>query len=401
MSTAFEKAPGVSEVSIDGDSLVLFSTDSQQVYGLNPAAAFAWRQLCLGATTEVVAETLATALAVSAEQARGQVSALLEAWRSAGLVAGGPEAGAPPEATPPPAATGQPSARASGQAPFEQDYALLGSIVRVGVPTQAIMASVAAVLGHLVAPAGSLPDQRIDVERANGGFAVHTAREPVVQVDGPRAIVPVVKGLFWQAALAAHAHLLNIHGGVVGDGRACLLLPGAAGSGKSTLTAGLVAAGYAYFSDEIALLEAPSLTVRAVPLALCVKDTGWDVVGELFPRLATLEHHLRGDGKTVKYLPPTDGLRRPPAEVCYDVAGLVFPTYTAGAATDLAPLAKLDALQALFDQCVHVPGALTAEDVAGVVRWIEARPCYRLRHGSLSSAVAAIRDLGCLAVPGA
>jgi hypothetical protein len=44
---------------------------------------------------------------------------------------------------------------------------------------------------------------------------------------------------------------VHIHGGLVDDGKLAVLLPGASGSGKSSLTAWLVARGFALSTDEV------------------------------------------------------------------------------------------------------------------------------------------------------
>ncbi len=117
-------------------------------------------------------------------------------------------------------------------------------------------------------------------------------------------LAPIVKSAFWQSAVNAHDFLFYIHAGVVGLGNTCLLMPAAAGSGKSSLTAALVHGGFLYYSDEVALIQRADFRVPPVPLAICVKSTGWDLMTKYFPALAELPTHLRGDGKLVRYIAP-------------------------------------------------------------------------------------------------
>jgi hypothetical protein len=77
-----------------------------------------------------------------------------------------------------------------------------------------------------------------------------------------------------------------MHAGVVAGPAGAILLPAPPGSGKSTLTAALVATGLDYFSDEVALLAEEDLAVMPFPLAMCVKDTGIDVLASRFPAIA-------------------------------------------------------------------------------------------------------------------
>lgn len=104
--------------------------------------------------------------------------------------------------------------------------------------------------------------------------------------------------------MIAHSFLLDIHAGVIGDGKYCYLLPAESGSGKSTLTAALVHSGFEYFSDEVALLDENNFHVQPAPMATCVKNTGVKTLSRYYPELPQLKEHLRGDGKRVRYMPP-------------------------------------------------------------------------------------------------
>src|SRR5207248_7631775 len=95
---------------------------------------------------------------------------------------------------------------------------------------------------------------------------------------------PLVKSLLWDSAVTAHNFLLYIHAGVVATGENCILLPASPGSGKSSLTAALVKRGFRYFSDEVSLVEPATFRVPPVPLAICVKSTGWELMARYFPQ---------------------------------------------------------------------------------------------------------------------
>src|SRR5215469_15121217 len=116
----------------------------------------------------------------------------------------------------------------------------------------------------------------------------------------------------------------------MGDKR--VLLPAAAGSGKSSLTAALVHRGYRYLSDEVALIEPSTFRVPPVPLAVCVKSTGWDVMRRYFPDIEALMAHQRADGKRIRYIPPARASVQTARAL---VSHIVFPRYDANAVTEL------------------------------------------------------------------
>jgi hypothetical protein len=107
-----------------------------------------------------------------------------------------------------------------------------------------------------------------------------------------------------QTAVQRYPYLLEIHAGVVSNREKCLLFPAAPGSGKTTLTAGLAAAGFQYFSDEVALLEEPELEVWPVPISLSIKSGALECLTPLFPQLRRSAKHTREDVETVTYLNP-------------------------------------------------------------------------------------------------
>ena len=197
------------------------------------------------------------------------------------------------------------SLQAYGAARFvdERVYALLGAAVRVRFTSGEQHDFVHPILAHLERPEAA-PTATVELIEESGTHHICLDGAVDRSVAGIDRIGPVVKWLVWEAAVNTHRFFLDIHAGVVGDGESVTLLPAASGSGKSSLTAALSRAGFDYFSDEIALLEEPALTVRPIPLAVCVKSTGWDLMAPFFPELRSLKSHHRADDKIVRYVPP-------------------------------------------------------------------------------------------------
>jgi hypothetical protein len=67
-------------------------------------------------------------------------------------------------------------------------------------------------------------------------------------------------------------HLIGMHAAAVAYKNNCILFPAECGSGKSTLTAALVAGGFQYCSDDMVLLAAPPMRMRPVPMAMGIKS---------------------------------------------------------------------------------------------------------------------------------
>lgn len=225
-------------------------------------------------------------------------------------------------------------------------------------------------------------------------IAIYRDGQPIGLCNGPEGLVPAVHDLLWLEIVDLHGFFLELHAGVVGGGPlgadGCMLLPARPGSGKSTLTAALVQAGWDYLSDEIALLDAATMRVAPVPTALCVKHSGLDPVVEFWPAAKDLAFHLRTDGKRVAYLaPPIERVVPPDARMA--VRAIVFPRYRQGRDLTWSELSQTDALRRLVDECVAISGRLDVARAQALVNWIANIPCHELTYGSTTSAVSAIR----------
>jgi hypothetical protein len=63
----------------------------------------------------------------------------------------------------------------------------------------------------------------------------------------------------------------------------------------------------------------------------------------------------------------------------------------AGAETRLTPLARVDALSRLMEECLVVPVPLTLRRIQRLVRWFQQIRCYELTMASLDEAVGLVR----------
>jgi hypothetical protein len=366
------------------DDGVLFSEPRQELHRLNTAGAIIWCHMVDGLDEARIAARLQADQGLDEATASEFVAAALADWRALGLLDGF----VPPAVTAAPAAAEILPPYPSAEPAFvaERHYALAGVTLRYRFTDAAHAAQVHPVLAHLASGPGDGPT--LDVVGSERGVALYRDREPCSPYAAPDELVPMAKHLAWSSALRGRAFLLDIHAGVVACRGAAVLLPAPPGSGKSTLTAALVHAGFQFFSDEVALLQA-DFSVRPFPLALCVKDTGLAAMAPLFPEVLDLPLHRRGDGKRVAYLPPRRASLPQPTQGC-PVRSIIFPRYQAGAPTSCRKLARAEALQRLLGQCLIVAGHLDAATVRRLVGWVASVPCAELVYDALSEAVAAV-----------
>ena len=274
----------------------------------------------------------------------------------------------------------------------EQCYRLLETCALIRYGAWAQKRLVDSVLGHLATDEPCGPTLTIELKaekRANYTMRSDVYRDgvPIASARGLSFLGPIVKAAIWQAAVSAHDFFLYIHAGVVGNGTSCLLLPATAGSGKSSLTMALVHRGFQYFSDEVALVEPGTFHVLPMPLAMAIKDSGWELMARYYPALELLPIHIRSDFKVLRYLPPpVNAVAQAPSAVRH----IIFPHYQPGAQTKLVPLCRAEALGRLMDQCLGLRRRLDGDNVRAIVAWMRSIECYELTHSCLEAAVDAI-----------
>jgi hypothetical protein len=273
----------------------------------------------------------------------------------------------------------------------ERSYRLLDTNFRLNFASAEAESCVHAALGHLAIDEAAESHVTFDVVGGSDGYAVLDGLIPVRYARELEQLAPLVKNAVAVAAITRCRLFLQLHAGVVSNGERCILFPGAAGSGKTTLTAGLTFAGFSYFSDEVAVLEEDTLGVRPFPLALGVKRGALKAIAELWPDAEGLEAHTRIDGEQVRYLAlPAE--RCATAETACAAGWIIFPRYGADFETELRPISRADALHRMIHECMIPPRSLDERRVEKLVQWMRTLECYELPMSSLGKAVELVTE---------
>jgi hypothetical protein len=269
-------------------------------------------------------------------------------------------------------------------------YRMLSTTFCIGYGSQSQENWVHPVLAHLEFEPPAKADVVIDLLEGHTGHLVLRDIVPVAHCARLEQLAPLVKSHILRIAIDRYPFFLHFHAGVVALGGAALLLPGAPGSGKSTLTAGLALSGFGYVSDEVALFDDETLAVPPVPLSLGIKLGAVEVLTPIWPHLRDLPVHRREDGKEVRYLNPAGTVS---ATARLPIRWIVFPTYAPTETTRLEPLPRPEALRRLMRECLTVPKPLDRWGVERLVQWMRGVSCYALPMGSLEDAVALVAGL--------
>jgi hypothetical protein len=204
-------------------------------------------------------------------------------------------------------------------------------------------------------------------------------------------VFPHIATLFFVRACEALEDRLLFHAAVLEKDGTTIVLPGEAGSGKTTLAAALIIHGCRFFSDEIAVLNVESLCVSPLPLPMSIKPGSVEPLSRYYAGLSERPVHQRVDGKKVRYLSPPIPNLTETFEVSAPVDYIVFPKYREGAENRLNMLDKFETMQRLA-----MTGSsnrdITNRDVEAMIALVENSPCYEIVYSDLSKAVALLEN---------
>ena len=251
------------------------------------------------------------------------------------------------------------------------------------------------VLGTLRVDPSATVDHRYTIVRADdASYTLRFDGNDIVRQVPPAT---VYGHLFWHVNRAAidgcdDRVLLHSAGAVGADGRA-VILPAAMEAGKTTLVAGLVRAGYAYLSDEAVGIDVESGRVLGYPKPLSVDRGSWSVLPELRPRVEPDVAPFVG----VQWQVPASDLGVVTAWA--EAAIVVVPHYRSGGGAEVSALNPAETLVGLAENSfnLHRFGRRGFATLATLARRY---PGYRLVHGDLDQAVAAIGSLVGVNAPG-
>jgi len=208
-------------------------------------------------------------------------------------------------------------------------------------------------------------------------------------VEGPD-LRDLLQRLSWHVnttAMRTCTDLLLVHAGaVVSPSGVGVLLPAASGSGKTSLAAGLVRAGWGYLSDEVGAIDPVTLHLCPYPKVLSIKPGMFEEYVDLVDR---------GQGWPIssrEWLIPPETLRPDPLADRSAVGLIVFLEHGPHAATRLTALSPASSVAALFEHVSNREawGARALTILAQIVRGARS---YSLRTGRPVDAIHSLLEL--------
>lgn len=187
------------------------------------------------------------------------------------------------------------------------------------------------------------------------------------------------------APLLAYSHA----GAVSRNGRS-LLMQGGSGVGKSTLTAFLVANGFAYLGDDTIAIGENDASLLPLPTCLSIKSGSWGVLEEFYPVLPQLPIVSRYS-RVLRYVEPQQNYQSVRAAVA--PVAIVFPQYEEGKPTRLTALTPSQTMIRLIGAHARLSTPATQEKLAKLLSFVQHTPGFDINYSDLPSALTAIEEL--------
>ncbi len=340
-------------------------------------------------------DALCETFGLSTHSVKDDVDSILSEWIRLGFF--GTDSACEPDqpgtdTNPPPGALTQPSTR-NGDYPFEAYYQLPETGFHFRYASARLAEIAGSVLGHLEVTGLGHADITVEVQQDARGFCLVYDDLVTRFCTREDELAPLLHGFVLSSTYSRAKCLLAIHAGAASNGETCLVFPALPGSGKSTLTAALIASGYSYCTDELVLLQRQTHRIQAIAMAPAIKTGSWEVLRTYYPDIEHLPVYTRPDKQKVRYLQPEKHQLPHDMTQQYRVQALVFPVYQAGTQPALTPVSPADALCRMTDAGTDIKGGLDLSLVTDIINWIGGIDSYEIRYSKLDDAITHIRTL--------
>jgi hypothetical protein len=219
-------------------------------------------------------------------------------------------------------------------------------------------------------------------------FAVSVSGEVIARTATALGLVDETLWHVNREAIGRADGYVAVHASAASRGGRGVILPASQDSGKSTTVAGLIGAGFAYLTDEAALLDLRSAQLHPYPKPLWLAPPSVLAIQGLRDRVLPEYRNLDRIRTYVRLADLGGSIPSPPC----DVRVVVSPRYLPGAPTTLEAMTQAGTLMCLAENAFNLRelGVAGLEPLRAVVG--RARG-YRLTFSSLSDAVRLITEL--------
>lgn len=158
--------------------------------------------------------------------------------------------------------------------PYLRSFALLGATLGVETDDPDVDAVTSELWQPFVTDDTPAEGDAVAIRREGGGWALRGFRGHEASSRDPWEIAEQACSALFQESIRRATDVVDLHAGVVMKQGLTVLLVAGTGTGKTTLTLELAAAGWGYVSDDLAPIDRDTTLVHAFPKPVSVKDAG-------------------------------------------------------------------------------------------------------------------------------
>lgn len=357
-----------------GERSILFCERQQQLFELNDSAAILWQAAARGLPADRAAERL-TQRGVMPDQAAFFAENAMTSWLEKGLL------------TPEPLAE------------LDDDDASHRLSLAIGPLTCRldIHGDANAMIRQMVVPIFSqfsghadAPSEAPVITMAEEGDAWFLLSDglPIGLYSADRIVAELKAHLTSRLAQSVINDDALLHTAMLSRKGRGVLLHGSPGAGKTTLTLGLVASGWAYASDDIVHFSVAD-GFAGIPFSPAAKAGSWPLLDSLIPALRALPIHLRRDEQRVRYIPIDRFARCTSRSVEW---GFLL-SRREGVAATIEPVEPLHFLSEMLGGAFSARHHLRTTLLAALIDHLAVMNCRRLIYSDLPSAIALLEDI--------
>ncbi len=267
------------------------------------------------------------------------------------------------------------------------DFQLRASRIRLRIHEPELVDEVLPRLESLRSSNHGDPDSVFDLWQNEGTTCLARGRQIIASEENPNAIRSILLQEMVRCTEKTRKWNAILHAGACGIGDSCVLIAGQSHSGKTTLSAALMASGLKFYCDDSAALSEEDGRISPMPFRMMVREGSWKVLHTKYPEVLSSPVFRRW-GQNVRFVDPlASQLAASPGLA----TALVFVSYSPEHELSLNPISPFEALLKLQESGFWVEHE--KQSISRFLAWLQKIPAFTLAYSDLDAAISAVRKL--------
>lgn len=214
----------------------------------------------------------------------------------------------------------------------------------------------------------------------------------VFRGSNPVAALAFIEWFIINAVVQKNLTYMMFHASALAFGNTGVIFPASSGSGKTTIALALIAQGFQYHSDEVAIIDTKDLTLRPLPRGLAIQEKAFYLLQSLNKPPPSIGFYPQASPLPFRYFNPTAFIHQA-AEKPVSVKHVIFlekPTLSTKTHLKKIPIAM--AVSQLLS-CSFANRPLAEDTIANCIKLSQRTECYSLTGDNLQDRVDTVLDL--------